>query len=52
MGPAYRGTVEDFESTVHLPSYKVKVEEQIHWLNNNISKKEEAMKTLDRLIHS
>ncbi len=50
MGDAFKGSAAGFESTLHLPSYDERVNEQRIWLENNISKKDEVIAVIDKLI--
>lgn len=52
MGDAFKGTAQEFEATLNLPSYDERVNEQRIWLENNISKKEEVIAVIDKLIKS
>lgn len=52
MGDAFQGTPELFETSLHLPRYDEIVNEQRIWLEEHISKKEEVIAVLDKLIKS
>jgi len=50
MGESFRGNPQQFEQEYGLPEYTRRVEGQRDWLNTNLSTKEQAMETLERLM--
>lgn len=52
MGEPYQGTAQEFEGLDTPEKYEERVVAQREWLESNISKKEEVIETLRKLIYS